>query len=118
MKLDKYAKAITSALAAGAMALTAALSDGALSAEELGLVATAVIGGATAVWAFPNAMIRVAKALTAAAVAGYGTWLVIYADNEVTSQDWVQVAVAAALGFATVYSVPNAGSAARSSSPG
>ena len=53
-------------------------------------------------------MLQYAKALTAAVVAGLTALGVALADNGVTSQEWITVAVAFLLALGAVYAVPNA----------
>jgi hypothetical protein len=51
--MPKYSKFIVAALAAGAVALQSAITDGTVSAAEWVTIAIAVLG-ALGVWAFPN----------------------------------------------------------------
>lgn len=53
MKLPVYAKTIVAAVAAGAVALSSALSDSTVTASEGVTIALAVLG-ALGVWAVPN----------------------------------------------------------------
>jgi hypothetical protein len=53
------------------------------------------------------------KALTAAVIAGLGTLQVAYADNVITNQEWVTIAVTTLVALGGVWAVPNAARAAR-----
>lgn len=52
-------------------------------------------------------MLGYLKALTGAVVTGLGTLQVAYADNLVTTQEWIGVAIATLVAFAAVWAVPN-----------
>ena len=59
----------------------------------------------------PNAAnpAKFAKAIGAVLLAGLGVLYVALNDNQVTPQEWVGVAQAAAAAGAVVYGIPNAG---------
>lgn len=52
--MDKYAKAVMGAAAAGLGALGTALADGAVTATEWVVVASAALAGLALVWGVPN----------------------------------------------------------------
>lgn len=49
------------------------------------------------------------KALYGAVSAGLGAFAVAYADNAVTNQEWVTVAITVVGALAVIWGVPNAG---------
>lgn len=55
-----------------------------------------------------------AKAITAAVVTGLGTLQVAYADQVISTGEWVNVAIATLVALGGVYAVPNVAKAAAS----
>ena len=53
-------------------------------------------------------ILEIAKAITAAIVAGLTALGVALADNGVTTQEWVTVVIAFLLALGAVYAIPNA----------
>lgn len=54
-------------------------------------------------------MLSYLKAITGAVVTGLGTLQVAYADNAVSNQEWVGIAIATLVAFGAVWGVPNKG---------
>lgn len=55
---------------------------------------------------------RYLKAITGAVVTGLGTMQVAYADNVITQQEWVGIAIATLVALGAVWAVPNRPAAA------
>lgn len=107
MVLSHYAKAITYIALAGLTFLVTALSDNALTGEEL-INLVAIVVGAIGVYAIPNfpeGVAKVAKTGVAFATAGLVALLSFWTGGvEVT--EWIQVILAAFTAIG-VYIVPN-----------
>lgn len=104
--MNKVAKAVVGALVAFGAALVPALSDGAVTTEEFSVLVTAVLGGFGFVWAVPNSVITIAKAVAGAVTAGGAAWLSVYADGAVSGDEWYYV-LAAFVGGIAVYQQAN-----------
>lgn len=55
MPVSRYRKAIVAAIAAGGTAVVAALSDGTITAQEVGGIVAALLAGGGFTYAVPNA---------------------------------------------------------------
>lgn len=53
------------------------------------------------------ALMRYLKAVAAAVVTGLGTLQVAYADNVITQQEWIGVAIATVVALGAVWAIPN-----------
>ncbi|QIG57905.1 hypothetical protein SEA_PAULODIABOLI_220 [Microbacterium phage PauloDiaboli] len=107
MVLSHYAKAITYIAMAGLTFLVTALSDNALTGEELINLLVIVVGaiGVYAIPNFPEGVAKVAKTGVAFATAGLVALLSFWTGGvEVT--EWIQV-ILAAFAAVGVYIVPN-----------
>lgn len=107
MVLSHYAKAITYIALAGLTFLVTALSDNALTGEELLNLAVVVVGaiGVYAIPNFPEGVAKVAKTGVAFATAGLVAALSFWTGGiEIT--EWIQIILAAFTAIG-VYIVPN-----------
>lgn len=105
--MDKVAKAVMGALVATVTAVTVALGDGIFSTEDAVAVATALIGSFTLVWAIPNGVVTIAKALAGAVAAGGAAFMVVYADGAIAGNEWWYL-LSALVGGLFVYQTANA----------
>lgn len=112
MNIGFYAKSIIMVLAAGVGILTAALSDGVVSATEFVNIAIAIVT-AVGVYLIPNLPAgpgKIAKFLVAAVGAGLQALVIVLGDTlgwaDVSSSDWLNVLLAA-LAAVGLYIVPN-----------
>lgn len=112
MNIGFYAKSIVMVIAAGIGILTAALSDGVVSATEFVNIAIAIVT-AIGVYIVPNldaGVGKYAKTIVAAVGAGLSALIVILGTNlgwaDVSSSDWLNVLLAA-LAAVGLYIVPN-----------
>jgi hypothetical protein len=55
-----------------------------------------------------NTLSYYAKCITAAIVAGYGTYQVAMADGVITQAEWVQIVLAVLASLSVVWGIPNA----------
>lgn len=122
MNIGFYAKSIVMVIAAGIGILTAALSDGVVSATEFVNIAIAIVT-AVGVYIIPNleeGAGKIAKFLVAAFGAGLQALVVILGDSlgwtDVSSSDWLNVLLAA-LAAVGLYIVPNVAAVNVESSP-
>lgn len=112
MNIGYYAKSIVMVIAAGIGILTAALSDGVVSATEFVNIAIAIVT-AVGVYIIPNleaGVGSIAKFLVAAVGAGLQALIVVLGDNlgwvDVSTSDWLNVLLAS-LAAVGLYIVPN-----------